>query len=111
MVLSHDRVRMGSKTKFYINILLIDFIRSMLKIRVGWGRVYMLSPGIFHPWVSAQFPLWLPTNLRAPPADGFNEAKPLKRMVVVVVHLSRAFDTVNHDILLKKVSESPLTQT
>ena len=41
-------------------------------------------------------------------ADGFNEAKPPKRTVVVAVDLSRAFDTVNHDILLKKVSESPL---
>ena len=41
-------------------------------------------------------------------ADGFNEPKPPKRTVTVAIDLSRAFDTVNHDILLKKVSETPL---
>ena len=41
-------------------------------------------------------------------ADGFIEAKPPKRTVAVAIDLSRAFDTVNHDILLKKISETPL---
>ena len=41
-------------------------------------------------------------------ADGFNEAKPPKRTVVVAVDLSRAFDTVNHDLLLQKVYDTNL---
>ena len=41
-------------------------------------------------------------------ADGFNEAKPPKRTVLVAVDLSRAFDTVNHDLLLRKVCDTNL---
>ena len=40
--------------------------------------------------------------------DGFNEVKPPKRTLAVAIDLSRAFDTVNHDILLTKISETPL---
>ena len=41
-------------------------------------------------------------------ADGFNEKKPAKRTVVVAIDISKAFETISHDRLLKKLSDSPL---
>ena len=41
---------------------------------------------------------------------GLNQKKPVDRTVMVAIDLSRAFDTVNHEILLKDVSELPLKQ-
>ena len=39
---------------------------------------------------------------------GLNKKKPVDRTVMVAVDLSRAFDTVDHEILLKDVAELPL---
>ena len=41
-------------------------------------------------------------------ADGFNQRKPAKRTVAVALDISKAFDTVSHDKLLKKISGSSL---
>ena len=41
-------------------------------------------------------------------ANGFNEKKPAKRTVAVAIDISKAFDTISHDRLLKKLSDSPL---
>ena len=41
-------------------------------------------------------------------AEGFNEKKPPSRTMAVVVNLSAAFDTVNHNKLINKVNNSTL---
>ena len=41
-------------------------------------------------------------------ADGFNERKPAKRTVAVSIDISKAFDTISHNKLLSKLSNSPL---
>ena len=41
-------------------------------------------------------------------ASGFNEQKPPKRTVMAAVDLSRAFDTVDHDILRSKLTTSQI---
>ena len=40
--------------------------------------------------------------------DGLNRGKPADRTVLVAVDLSKAFDTVNHEILLTDIAELPL---
>jgi hypothetical protein len=41
-------------------------------------------------------------------SKGLNKKKPVHRTILVALDLSRAFDTVNHDILLKDIQESTL---
>jgi retron-type reverse transcriptase len=41
-------------------------------------------------------------------AVGFNEKKPASRTAMVVLDISKAFDNINHDLLLQKISDTTL---
>jgi hypothetical protein len=41
-------------------------------------------------------------------AIGFNEVKPASRTAMVILDISRAFDAIDHDILLEKIAASTL---
>ena len=53
-----------------------------------------------------------PTSALLPLVDsiveGFNKHKPAKRTVAVSIDLAKAFDTVEHDLLIKKLSTTSL---
>jgi hypothetical protein len=56
----------------------------------------------FHSTVTALLPIV--TNV----AIGLNQDKPAKRTALVALDISKAFDTVNHDLLLEKITNTTI---
>ena len=95
--------------------LLIGLFCSSVRQRKLWRQSYFQpsTTTCFHPQtntVSDPDTLPLLLQLTSVIATGFNQRKPPHRTVCVVVDLTAAFNTVNHNILLSKIVRSTLPE-